>query len=220
MFYRTTKDDNYTKVSNLYLKNENLSLKAKGLFTIILSLPDTWNFSNSGLCSLCKEGKTSVDSAIKELKDNLNFYSKERLTRAENRNKILLSYNMLVNCLELKKFDNYVNEITEILNTYKDLKENIQNNLDDIRAKQKARDIEKRKKLKIELAELLENTSYLRQIELVYNRLLKDDISPENKSKLKQLLNPNNDLSFIWFNNSLISIFYSSSSLCQKSTGS
>lgn len=70
MFYRTTKDDNYTKVSNLYLKNENLSLKAKGLFTIILSLPDTWNFSNSGLCSLCKEGKTSADSAIKELKDN------------------------------------------------------------------------------------------------------------------------------------------------------
>lgn len=70
MFYRTIKDDNYTKVSNLYLKDENLSLKSKGLFTIILSLPDTWSFSNSGLCSLCMEGKTSVDSAIKELKDN------------------------------------------------------------------------------------------------------------------------------------------------------
>ena len=41
----------------------------KGLFSIILSLPDNWKFSNEGLCSLCKESKTAVDNAIKELKN-------------------------------------------------------------------------------------------------------------------------------------------------------
>ena len=70
MFYREEKLFNYTKMSNYHLKDKNLSLKAKGLFSIILSLPDNWQFSNEGLCSLCKEGKMAVDSAIKELKDN------------------------------------------------------------------------------------------------------------------------------------------------------
>ena len=70
MFYREEKLFNYTKMSNYHLKDRNLSLKAKGLFSIILSLPDNWHFSNEGLCSLCKEGKMAVDTAIKELKDN------------------------------------------------------------------------------------------------------------------------------------------------------
>ena len=70
MFYREEKLFNYTKMSNYHLKDKNLSLKAKGLFSIILSLTDNWKFSNEGLCSLFKEGKMAVDSAIKELKDN------------------------------------------------------------------------------------------------------------------------------------------------------
>lgn len=69
MFYREEKVFNYTKMSNYHLKDKNLSLKAKGLFSIILSLPDNWKFSNEGLCSLCKESKTAVDNAIKELKN-------------------------------------------------------------------------------------------------------------------------------------------------------
>lgn len=42
MFYREEKLFNYTKMSNYHLKDRNLSLKAKGLFSIILSLPDNW----------------------------------------------------------------------------------------------------------------------------------------------------------------------------------
>lgn len=63
MFYREEKLFNYTKMSNYHLKD-------KGLLSIILSLPDNWEFSNEGLFSLYKEGKMAVDSAIKELKDN------------------------------------------------------------------------------------------------------------------------------------------------------
>lgn len=70
MFYREEKIFNYTKMSNYHLKDKNLSLKAKGLLSVILSLPNNWKFSNEGLCSLCKEGKMAVDNAIKELKDN------------------------------------------------------------------------------------------------------------------------------------------------------
>ena len=64
MFYREEKVFNYTKMSNYHLKDKNLSLKAKGLFSIILSLPDNWKFSNEGLCSICKEGKMAVDNAV------------------------------------------------------------------------------------------------------------------------------------------------------------
>lgn len=80
MFYRTNKEENYTKINNFYLRDKRLSLKAKGLFTIILSLPDTWCFSNTGLCMLCKEGKIAVDNALNELKDNGYL----KLTRRQN----------------------------------------------------------------------------------------------------------------------------------------
>lgn len=94
MFYRVKKTNNYTKISNLYLQDRNLSLKAKGLFTIILGLPDTWNFSNEGLCSLCKEGKTSVDNAIKELKEN--GYLK-LIRRQNSKGKFYYDYNVYEN---------------------------------------------------------------------------------------------------------------------------
>jgi len=70
MIYRTNKITNYTKIDNKYLEDKNISLKAKGLLTLILSLPDSWKFNIKGLCLLCKESKDVVRSAIKELKEN------------------------------------------------------------------------------------------------------------------------------------------------------
>jgi len=62
------KNDNYTTISNVFLRNDKLSLKAKGLLATILSLPETWDFSIKGICSIVKEGTTAVYSAIDELK--------------------------------------------------------------------------------------------------------------------------------------------------------
>lgn len=55
-------------MSNIHLRDKNLSLKAKGLLSVMLSLPDDWNYSIAGLCSICKENETAIKSALNELK--------------------------------------------------------------------------------------------------------------------------------------------------------
>ena len=67
---RTFKNKNYTVMSNTHLKDKNLSLKAKGLLSVMLSLPDNWNYSIAGLVSICKENETAIKSALNELKIN------------------------------------------------------------------------------------------------------------------------------------------------------
>ena len=67
--FRTHKNQNYTVMSNYHLKDKNMSLKAKGLLSVMLSLPDDWDYSLAGLIAICKENETAVKSALKELKD-------------------------------------------------------------------------------------------------------------------------------------------------------
>ena len=66
--FRIQKSKNYTVMSNYHLRDKNLSLKAKGLLSLMLSLPDDWDYSIGGLASICKENKTAVTTALKELK--------------------------------------------------------------------------------------------------------------------------------------------------------
>lgn len=76
------KNKDYTTISNLFMRDKNLSLKAKGLLATILSLPEDWDFSISGICSIVKEGKTAVYSAIDELKEYK--YCTVEVSRDEN----------------------------------------------------------------------------------------------------------------------------------------
>ena len=71
MIFRTNKITNYTKIDNRYLEDKSISLKAKGLLTLMLSLPNDWKFNINGLCLLCKESKNAVNSAIIGVKDIL-----------------------------------------------------------------------------------------------------------------------------------------------------
>lgn len=59
----------YTMMSNEHLREKEMSLKAKGLFSLMLSLPEDWNYSINGLCKICKENKSAIKSALSELKD-------------------------------------------------------------------------------------------------------------------------------------------------------
>lgn len=68
MKFKINKNDNYTVVSNYHLRDKELSLKGKGLLTVMLSLPDTWDYSINGLVAILKEGETSVKATLKELK--------------------------------------------------------------------------------------------------------------------------------------------------------
>lgn len=65
--FRVEKNANYVVMSNHHLRNKEMSLKSKGLLSLILSLPPTWNYSLSGLCAICKESQTALRSALKEL---------------------------------------------------------------------------------------------------------------------------------------------------------
>lgn len=63
------KNKDYTVISNVFLRDINLSLKAKGFLAVIMSLSDDWDFSINGICSIVKEGKSAVYSIIDELKE-------------------------------------------------------------------------------------------------------------------------------------------------------
>lgn len=65
--FRVEKTKNYTVMANHHLKNKALSLKAKGLLSVLLSLPDNWEHSIAGYASICKDGVDGVSSTIKEL---------------------------------------------------------------------------------------------------------------------------------------------------------
>lgn len=67
--FRVEKNKNYTTVSNYHLNDKRLTLKAKGLLTFMLSLPNDWDYSAAGLVALCKEGEGAVKSALSELKE-------------------------------------------------------------------------------------------------------------------------------------------------------
>lgn len=64
---REKKDGYFTMMKNYHLRDKELSLKAKGLLSVVLSLPDDWVFSIEGLRAISKEGKNSISSALTEL---------------------------------------------------------------------------------------------------------------------------------------------------------
>lgn len=66
---RVNKTKDYTVMSNSHFKERGMSLKAKGLLSIMLSLPDDWDYSINGLVTLSKDGKDSVMKALNELED-------------------------------------------------------------------------------------------------------------------------------------------------------
>ena len=67
--YRRHKRTDFSVIDNHVFKDKELTLKAKGLLTTILSLPEDWKYSIEGLTSLCADGTTSVTSALNELID-------------------------------------------------------------------------------------------------------------------------------------------------------
>lgn len=65
--FRVERTKDYTVMSNYHLRDKVLSLKAKGLLSQMLSLPDNWDFTLSGLCHINRESKDAIRTAINEL---------------------------------------------------------------------------------------------------------------------------------------------------------
>ena len=67
--FRINKTKDYTIMSNCHLREKNMSLKAKGLLSVMLSLPENWDYSIKGLIALCKENESAIHSTLTELKE-------------------------------------------------------------------------------------------------------------------------------------------------------
>ena len=76
---RVHKNANFTVMSNFHFKEKKMSLKAKGLLSLMLSLPDDWDYSIAGLATLSKDGKDSLMSALGEL-EKFGYLERKRLT--------------------------------------------------------------------------------------------------------------------------------------------
>ena len=81
---RVNKTGDYTVMSNTHFKEKEMSLKAKGLLSLMLSLPDTWDYSIAGLVALSKDGKDSVMNALNELEE-LGYLIRTKLTDDKGR---------------------------------------------------------------------------------------------------------------------------------------
>ncbi|MDL2294750.1 DUF6017 domain-containing protein [Ruminococcaceae bacterium OttesenSCG-928-D13] len=76
--FRVEKTRDFTVMSNHHLRNQDLSLKAKGLLSLMLSLPEDWDYTLAGLAHICLEGLSSIRAAINELEAH-GYLRRQRL---------------------------------------------------------------------------------------------------------------------------------------------
>ena len=82
--FRVNKTGNYTVISNSHFKEKEMSLKAKGLLSLMLSLPDEWDYSVNGLATLSRDGKDSVMTTLTEL-EQFGYLKRTRLCDEKGR---------------------------------------------------------------------------------------------------------------------------------------
>lgn len=118
--FRVQKNANYTTMSNYHLKDRELSLKAKGLMSVILSLPEDWDYSLKGLSYITNDGLASVRSGIQEL-EKRGYITRGEQTRDENGRMSASEYfvyenpeqNPYFNAKESEESDASINGITK-----------------------------------------------------------------------------------------------------------
>ena len=79
--FRIEKTRDYTVMSNYHLRDRSLSLKAKGLLSLMLSLPEDWDYTMKGLARICKDGIDSISGGIRELEEH-GYLIRERVRGA------------------------------------------------------------------------------------------------------------------------------------------
>lgn len=89
---RVEKTQDYTVMSNFHFKDQRLSLKAKGLISEMLSLPDEWDYSIAGLVSINQENESAIKSALKELKQAGYLEIRKILPNKDNNGRIDYEY--------------------------------------------------------------------------------------------------------------------------------
>lgn len=102
---RVEKSSNYTVINNQMYQAKNMSLRAKGLLSVMLSIPKTWDFSIRGLASICKEKEDTIKTILRELKD-LGFVEvKKYYPSKENGGRIRTEYIIRETSITPEKLD-------------------------------------------------------------------------------------------------------------------
>lgn len=94
---RVHKTKDFTVMSNTHLKDTNLSLKAKGLQSVMLALSEDWEYSIQGLVAICKEQETAITSTLNELKEFGYVRVEKKYPTKENGGRIEYIYNIYEN---------------------------------------------------------------------------------------------------------------------------
>ena len=79
--FRIEKTRDYTVMSNHHLRDKSLSLKAKGLLSLMLSLPEEWDYTTKGLARICKDGVDSISAGVRELEEH-GYVIRQRVRNA------------------------------------------------------------------------------------------------------------------------------------------
>lgn len=87
--FRVEKNREYVVMNHKFLREKEMSLKAKGLLALCLSLPDDWEYSLNGLVAICKESQTSIRSALKELE---TFKHLKRNRKKDDKGQFIYEY--------------------------------------------------------------------------------------------------------------------------------
>lgn len=104
--FRIEKNKNFTVMSNYHLRDTRLSLKAKGLLSLMLSLPDNWDYSLNGLNAICVENETAIKSGLDELKENGYLRVDKILPNATESKRIEYIYNIYEQPIENQGVEN------------------------------------------------------------------------------------------------------------------
>tara|TARA_R110000744_G_scaffold169925_1_gene287976 strand:- start:163 stop:801 length:639 start_codon:yes stop_codon:yes gene_type:complete len=115
---RIQKSKNYSIISNEILRRKDLSLKAKGLMSLILSLPDSWELTVNGLVAIVKESKNTIYTILKEL-NKFGYVERNRITDSTGKVvkwELIIYENPLTKNPDTKKpdVDNYTQISTNI----------------------------------------------------------------------------------------------------------
>lgn len=91
---RVHKTKDYTVMSNYHLREAEMTLKAKGLLSLMLSLPDNWDYSIAGLVAICVEKESAIVAALKELKRFGYLYIEKKMPNETESGRIEYTYHI------------------------------------------------------------------------------------------------------------------------------
>ena len=131
--FRINKNKDYTVMSNYHLKDKRISLKAKGLLSEMLSLPDDWGYSIEGLASINKESSKQIKLVLEELKQYQYLYINKLMPNETKSGRIEYIYDIYeIPKTRVPKQEGCFQEVENkrvVLGNYKILKENTNNKI-------------------------------------------------------------------------------------------